>query len=174
MNSNKKNRSECSKKESGKLWPTCEIISINIYWRVIPHQINIEKRHFQTRPTHNWQIFCKIVVPMEISIPAKFYCFDATRFLRADIWICRKKKSFLVASWLRKSGITSALTQIQNLFYAHFKADKMPFQMTYYTNIFSITVFSRSISLIFDLLLLEIWYFNFFFKKKDCVHVTVI
>jgi hypothetical protein len=37
-------------------------------------------------------IFCDIVVPMGISIPAKFYCFMATRFLTADIQICKKKK----------------------------------------------------------------------------------
>jgi hypothetical protein len=35
-------------------------------------------------------IFCEILVPMEISIPAKFYCSVATRFLTADIRSCQK------------------------------------------------------------------------------------
>jgi hypothetical protein len=39
--------------------------------------------------------FCEIVVPMEIlSIPAKFYCFMATRVLRADIQSCQKNSFF--------------------------------------------------------------------------------
>jgi hypothetical protein len=38
----------------------------------------------------NWMNFCEIVIPMEISIPAKFYCFMATRFLRADILSCQE------------------------------------------------------------------------------------
>jgi hypothetical protein len=72
---------------------------------------------------------------MEISILAKFYCFMATSFLRADIQNCQKTR-FFGTSCLRKSGVTSALIEIQGSFYAHFKANKMPFPMTYYTNIF--------------------------------------
>jgi hypothetical protein len=35
-------------------------------------------------------IFCEIVVSMEMSIPDIFYCYMATRFLRADVWSCQK------------------------------------------------------------------------------------
>jgi hypothetical protein len=68
----------------------------------------------------------EIVDPMEISIPAKFYRFMATTFLRPDIQSF-KKTCFLATSCQRKSGITSALNEIQSSFYAHFKANKMPF-----------------------------------------------
>jgi hypothetical protein len=102
---------------------------------------------------------------MEISIPAKFYCFMATRFLTADIQICQKT-CFLTTSCLRKSGITSAQIEIQNSFYGHFKANKMPFQMTYYTNIFSTVMFSRTSNFIFDFVFLKMRYFNFCKKKN--------
>jgi hypothetical protein len=39
--------------------------------------------------------FCEIVAPMEINIPAKFHCFMATRFLKADIQSCQKTLFFL-------------------------------------------------------------------------------
>jgi hypothetical protein len=109
--------------------------------RVIPHQINTEKWHFQPNPLRI-QWFFDIEVPMEISIPAKFYWFLATRFLRADIqsW---QKTCFLGTSCLRKSGTTATLTKIQSSFYPHFKANKIMFPMTYYTNIFSTVMFSR-------------------------------
>jgi hypothetical protein len=55
--------------------------------------------------------FCQIVVPMERSIPAKFYCLKGTRVLTADIQICQKS-SFFGTCHLRKSGITSALIEI--------------------------------------------------------------
>jgi hypothetical protein len=58
--------------------------------------------------------FCEIVVPMEISIPAKFYCFMATKFFRSDIQSCKKKLVFLATSCLRKSGITSASIEKQS------------------------------------------------------------
>jgi hypothetical protein len=47
------------------------------------------------------------------------------------------KNSFLGTSCLRKNDITSALIEIQSSFYSHFEANKTPFPMTYYTNIFS-------------------------------------
>jgi hypothetical protein len=56
------------------------LIGIVLYLWVIPCQINTGHN-----PTHSEFIFCEVVVPMEISIPAKFYCFIATTFLRADI-----------------------------------------------------------------------------------------
>jgi hypothetical protein len=40
--------------------------------RVIPHQINAEKRHFQPDLIMEW-FFCETAVPMEINIPVKFY-----------------------------------------------------------------------------------------------------
>jgi hypothetical protein len=96
----------------------------------------------------------------------------ATTFFRADIQ-SRQKTSFLAQVVLKKSGITSALIEIQSSFYAHFKANKMPFPMTYYTNTFSTVMFSRSSNLTFDLEFLKMWYFNFL-KKIYCVHVTII
>jgi hypothetical protein len=54
--------------------------------RVIPRQINTG--HNPTPSELN--DFCDIVVTMEISIPAKFYCFMATRFLTAHIQSCQK------------------------------------------------------------------------------------
>jgi hypothetical protein len=80
---------------------------------------------------------------MELSIPAKFYCFMATTFLRADIQTCQKT-NFLGTGCFRKSGITSALIEIQSSFYAHFKANKMPFPMIYYTNIFRTVIIKSS------------------------------
>jgi hypothetical protein len=96
----------------------------------------------------------------------------ATTFLRADIQSCQKTR-FLATSCLRKSGITSALIEIQHSFYAHFKENKMPFPMTYYTNIFSTVMFSRSSDMTFDLVFLKMQYFNFF-EKIYCVYVTII
>jgi hypothetical protein len=107
---------------------------------VIPHQINTEKRHFKHDPPE-LNDFCEIVVQIEISIPAKFYCFMPTGFLTADVQFCKKKKrAFFGTSCLRKSGITSARIKIHSSFYAHFKANEMPFPMTYCTNIFSIVM----------------------------------
>jgi hypothetical protein len=83
------------------------------------------KETFPTRPPQNRMIFCEIVVPVGVSIPAKFYCFIATRFLRANIQNCKKKTRFFSTRCLRKSVITSALIEIQSSFYAHFKC---PFQ----------------------------------------------
>jgi hypothetical protein len=37
---------------------------------------------------------CEIVVAMDISIPAKFYCFKTIRFLRGDIKSCQKNSFF--------------------------------------------------------------------------------
>jgi hypothetical protein len=125
---------------------------------------HVKSTQVTTWPPQNWMIFCDIVVPMEISIPVKFYCFIATRFLTADIQSCPKTR-FLGTSCLRKSGISSALIEMQSSFYAHFKANKMPFPMTYYTDIFSTVTFSRSSDLIFDLIFLKIRYFNFLEKK---------
>jgi hypothetical protein len=85
----------------------------------------------------------------------------ATGFLRADIQSC-KKIHFLGTGSRRKSGITSAVIEIQSSFYAHFKAKKLPLSVTYYTNIFSKAVNSRSSNLTFDLVFLKMRYFNFF------------
>jgi pantothenate kinase len=97
---------------------------------------------------------------MDLIIPAKFYCYMATRFLRSDIQSCQTT-NFLGTSCLRKKrGITSTLTETQSSFYAHFKANKMPFPMTCYRNIFSAVMFSRSSNLTFDLAFLKMRYFN--------------
>jgi hypothetical protein len=45
----------------------------------------------QPDPLRTELFFCEIVVPMEISIPAKFYCFMATIFLEADIQSYQKR-----------------------------------------------------------------------------------
>jgi hypothetical protein len=111
--------------------------------------------------------FCEILVPMEISIPAKFYCFMATRFLRADIQNCQKT-CVLATSCLRKNSMTSALVEIRSSFYANFKANKMPFPLTYWTNIFSRVVFSRSSNLTFDLVFYKMQYSNFLEKNLLC------
>jgi hypothetical protein len=78
-------------------------------------------------------IFCEIVVPMEIGIPAKFDYFMATGFLRIDIRSCQKKVFFVWrggTSYLGKSGITSALIEIQSSFYVHSRDNEMPFPVT--------------------------------------------
>jgi hypothetical protein len=112
-------------------------------------------------------IFCDIVVPIEISIPAKFYCLIATKFLTADIQSCQKMR-FVGKSCLRKSGITSARIQIQSSFYAHFKANEIPFPITCYTNTFSTVNYRRSSNLTFYLVFLKMRYFNFFEKNILC------
>jgi hypothetical protein len=104
---------------------------------------------------------------MEIIIPAKSYCFMATRSSRADIRICQKTL-FLGTSCPRRSGITSALIQIQNSLYTHFKANKMQFPVTYYTNVFSTVISSRFSNLTFDHVFLKMCYFNFFEKNILC------
>jgi hypothetical protein len=134
--------------------------------RVIPHQINREKRHFQPEPLRIEWVFVRLA----ISIPAKFYCFMTTRFLTADIQICQKTSLF-GTSCLRKSGITSTRIEEQILFYAHFKANEMPFPMTYYTNTFSTVMYPMSSNLTFDPVFLKMLYFNFLIY---CVHVTII
>jgi hypothetical protein len=101
---------------------------------------HVKSTQVTNRLPQNWMISCEIVVPMEISIAAKFHWFMATRVLRADIQSCQKT-SFLARSCLWKSGITSTLIELQSSFYAHFKANKMPFPTTYYTNTFSTVVF---------------------------------
>jgi hypothetical protein len=98
--------------------------------------------------------FYETVVPKEISIPAKFYCFMATRFFRADIRSCQPVFRAQVA--LEKSGITSGLIEIQSLFYAHFKANKIPFPVTCYTQHRYVFKVLKS-----DLVFLKKGYFNF-------------
>jgi hypothetical protein len=97
---------------------------------------------------------------MGMSIPAKFYCFMATRFLRADIQRCQKNYWGGGTSCLSKSDITTDLIEIQSLFYAHFKSNKIPVPVTYYTNIFSTVMFSKSSNMIFHLVFLKMRYFN--------------
>jgi hypothetical protein len=106
-------------------------------------------------------IFGEIVIPMDISIAAKFYCFMTTRFLTADIQIV-KKRVFFGTICIRKSGITFARLEIQSSFYAHFKANKMPFPMNYYANIFSTVMFLKSSYLTFDLVFIKNAVFYFF------------
>jgi hypothetical protein len=78
-------------------------------------------------------IFCEIIVPMEISILAKFCCFMDTTVWTADIQSCQKAY-FLGTGCLRQGGITSAPTETQNTFHAHFEAKKMPLPVTSYTS----------------------------------------
>jgi hypothetical protein len=115
--------------------------------------------------------FWEIVVPTEIIMSAKFYCFMATRFLTADIQSCQKT-SFFGTSCLRKSGITSARIEIQSSFYAHFKANEMPYPMTYYINIFSTVMYPKSSNLTFDLEFLKCGIL-IFWEKIYCVHETI-
>jgi hypothetical protein len=84
-------------------------------------------------------------VPMVISVPAKFYCIMETRCLTADIQNCQKTCSVGI-SCLRKSSITCALIEIQSSFYAHFKANKMPFPMTYYA-IYSAQLYTQGLKI---------------------------
>jgi hypothetical protein len=44
----------------------------------------------QPDPHRNEMVFCEIVDPVELSIPATFHCFMVTRILRADIQSCQK------------------------------------------------------------------------------------
>jgi hypothetical protein len=79
-----------------------------------------------------------------------------------------KKLVFLATSCLIKSGVTSALIERESSFFAHFKANKIPFIMTYYTEIFSTVMFSRSSNLTVDLVFLKMRYFNFCFLNILC------
>jgi hypothetical protein len=69
---------------------------------------------------------------------------------------------------LRESGMTSALIETQSSFYAHFKANKMPFMMPYYSDIFSTILFLRSSNLTFSLVFPKILCFNL---KKETYFV---
>jgi hypothetical protein len=75
---------------------------------------------------------------METSIPAKFYYFMVTDFLRADKHICQNK---LVSgtNYLRNYGITSALLEVIGSF-THLKANKMPFQIVFHISTFRTVV----------------------------------
>jgi hypothetical protein len=53
---------------------------------------HVRSTQVTTWPPQNWMIYCEIVVPVEISIPAKFYCFMATSFLSEDIQSCQKTR----------------------------------------------------------------------------------
>jgi hypothetical protein len=132
-------------------------------WGILIGSFHVKSTQVTTRPPQNLIIFCEIVVPMEISIPAKFYCLWPLEFWEQTSKVVRKLV-FLATSCLRKSGITSALIEIQSSFYAHFKANKMPFPVTYYTNIFSTVMYPRSSYLTFDLVFLKM-YFNFLEKN---------
>jgi hypothetical protein len=105
-------------------------------------------------------IYCEPVAPVTINVIAKFYCFMTTRILWAGIQNCQKI-CFSGTSCLKKSGIKSALFETWGSFYTNFKASKMLFPKTYYTNIFSTTVFSRSQNLTFDVVLFKIRCFDF-------------
>jgi hypothetical protein len=73
----------------------------------------------------------------------------------------RTKATEFCFSWLRKTGITFAVS----LLWVHsvcFKANKIPFLMTYYTNIISTVMLSRSSNLTFGPVFLKMWNFNFF------------
>jgi hypothetical protein len=134
----------------------------------IPRQINTEKRHFQ--PNHQvLNDICEFIVPMEICMPAKFYCFMATRLLRVNTQSCRKT-DVTTHTFFGKSGITSALIETYSSFHVHFKPNKMPFPMLCYTNIFSTVMISKIFDLTFNLIFLKMSYC----LLKKCVHVTII
>jgi hypothetical protein len=64
---------------------------------------------------------------MKISITAKFYCFMDIRILTADIQCCHIRSIWGGGggtSCLR-SGVTSALIEMQSFLYANFEANKM-------------------------------------------------
>jgi hypothetical protein len=102
-------------------------------------------------------ISCEIVVQMQVSIPAKFYCFMATSFLTAYIQSCQRT-CFLAQVFLEKTSITSALIEIWSSFYPLFNVNKMPFPVNllhqYIQHSYVLKVFE------FDLLFLEMQYFN--------------
>jgi hypothetical protein len=88
------------------------------------------KEAFPTRPPQNWMIFCyEILVAMQISFPAKFFCFMTTVILRGDVHICKREPRFFLGgggrSCLRKCDVTCAVIETRTSFYAHFKANKM-------------------------------------------------
>jgi hypothetical protein len=126
------------------------------------------KETYPTWPPHNWMIFCEITVPNEISIPAKFYCFMATRFWTADIKFV-KKHVFFGTGCLREIGVSSVWIEIHSSFYAHFKANEMPFPMTYYTNVFSTLMYPRSSYFTFDLYFSECSILIFLKKNAVCM-----
>jgi hypothetical protein len=76
----------------------CKTVEVR---RLLGHSTSNQRRKetFPTRPHQNWMIFCEIVVPTEIRIPAKFYCFMATRFLRADIQSCKTFNAQVMWPW---------------------------------------------------------------------------
>jgi hypothetical protein len=57
---------------------------------------------------------------------------------------------------------------IKSSFYSHFKANEMPFPMTYYTNIFSTVMYPRSSHLTFNFVFLKMRHFNFFEQNILC------
>jgi hypothetical protein len=84
----------------------CVSYSVDIMFRLSKtpgsfHIKSAQKRGISNLNPSELNVFCEIVVPMEISIRTKFYCFMATRFLTADIQSCQKMRFFGTSS-LRK------------------------------------------------------------------------
>jgi hypothetical protein len=75
------------------------------------------------------------------------------------------KNLFFGTSCLGKSGITSALIEIQSSLYAQFKANKMPSPVICHTNIFSTVMFSRYSNLTFHLVFLK--------TDQNCIHEEI-
>jgi hypothetical protein len=70
-----------------------EVLILNHYgpkWKFMLRPFLVKSTEVTTQPTQNWINFCDIIVSVEVSIPAKFYCSVATRFWRGDIQNCQK------------------------------------------------------------------------------------
>jgi hypothetical protein len=62
-----------------------ELLYLNLNIYILSASFHIKLRQKGVIYTHRIEQFSETVVPMEVSIPAKFYCFMGTRILKADI-----------------------------------------------------------------------------------------
>jgi hypothetical protein len=68
--------------------------TVHLFNNITVEPFRIKSTQVTTRPPSEVNDFFEIVVPIEISIPAKFYCVVTTIFLTADIQNCKKKRVF--------------------------------------------------------------------------------
>lgn len=134
---------------------------------------HVKSTYVTTWPLQNWMLLLWGGSPSG-GISARFHYFMGPRILRVDTWSCQKI-CFLVTSYLRKSGIISAVIETRNSFHAHFKAKKLPILMIYYTSIFSRVSF-QGIKIDHCPYVSQNSVFLLFWKKicMYCLHVTII
>jgi hypothetical protein len=125
-----------------------------------------------SNPIHSeLDIFCEILAPMKPGVRTEFYCYMVARSLRTDILICQENS--VLGKYILEKWHSLYLIEVQSLFYAHFRANEMPFSLTSFTIIFSLLVF-RIFKFDIRPVFLRMWYLDFLNIPRECKYFEVI